>query len=77
MKQNCLIGQHIATGYPVEIVLNAKEMQLATVSGPYINRCWEYMCESLDSRGEPGKDLMQGNIELDYIVVEGEVKDFH
>jgi len=76
-RQNQLLGTHIATGYPIEITLNAKEMQLATVKGPYINRCWEYMCESLESRGEAGRDLIEGNIEIDYIVIEGEVNVFH
>ena len=75
--QNQLIGTHIATVYPIEITLNAKEMQLATVKGPYINRCWEYMCESLESRGEAGRDLIEGNIEIDYIVIEGELNVFH
>ena len=77
--QNGLRGTHIATGYPVDIPLNAKEMQLATVKGPYINECWDLMCASVLSRADHNTfvDHIEGNIDIDFIVINGVEKVFH
>jgi len=68
---NGLKGTHIATGYPVEIPLNGKQMQLATYSGPGMNDLWDDMCASVDSY-----DIID-QIEIDYIVINGVEKVFH
>jgi hypothetical protein len=73
---NGLIGEHIATGYPVEIPLNSKEMQLAMYNedGNIMNWCWEQMCDSVMHR--EGIEII-GAIDIDYIVINGEKKRFH
>ena len=43
---NGLIGTHIATNTPVEIPLNASEMQLFHAGG---NHQWFQLCESVKS----------------------------
>ena len=65
---NGLKGTHIATGIPVEINLNGKEMQLAMCMGDHINECWEMMNASVLSRGECG---VIGQVEVDAIVIHG------
>ena len=71
---NGLKGTHIATGYPVEIPLNGKEMQLAMDTGPYMNESWDMMCDSVVARGDY---RINGEIEIDFIVVGGNQKVFH
>ena len=71
---NGLKGTHIATGYPVEIPLNGKEMQLAMDTGPHMNDLWDLMCESVVARGDY---IIQGEIEIDFIVVGGKPVVFH
>ncbi len=63
-----LRGTHIATGYPVDIPLNGKQMQLATNKGPYQNMLWDMMCDSIVANGyiDP-----RGNVDIDYIVLRG------
>ena len=71
---NGLKGTHIATGYPVEIPLNGKEMQLAMDTGPYMNESWVMTCDSVVARGDY---RINGEIEIDFIVVGGKAKVFH
>ena len=70
---NGLKGIHIASGIPVEIPLSGKEMQLA-MSKVDVNQCWDDMCSSVLSRG--GEDII-GQIEIDFIVINGVDKVFH
>ena len=70
---NGLKGVHIASGIPVEIPLNSKEMQLA-MSMVDMNQCWDDMCASVLSRG--GEDII-GQIEIDFIVIGGVDRVFH
>ena len=71
---NGLKGTHIATGYPEEIRLNGIEMQLAMDTGPHMNDLWDLMCESVVARGDY---RINGEIEIDFIVVDGIEKVFH
>lgn len=68
---NGLIGTHLATGYPVTIHLNYKEMQLAMETN---ETAWEMMNDAVLER--TGTEII-GQIELDYIVVNGVKKTFH
>lgn len=70
---NGLKGVHLATGQEVEIPLNSKEMQLAMVKENE-DVCWEYMCTSVLSR--TGIQI-NGQIQLDYIYVNGVPREFH
>ena len=70
---NGLKGIHIASGIPVQIPLNSKEMQLA-MSKVHENDCWDMMCASVLSRG--GEDII-GQVEIDFIVINGVDKVFH
>lgn len=70
---NGLKGVHLATGQEVEIPLNSKEMQLAMVKENE-DVCWEYMCTSVLSR--TGIQII-GQIQLDYIYVNGVPREFH
>ena len=71
---NGLKGVHIASGIPVVIPLNSKEMQLAMDNGPLQNDSWEMLNASVVSRGEMN---IIGDIELDFIVIGGVEKVFH
>ena len=64
---------HIATGIPTTITLNQKEMQLATAK-TNINECWDLMCKSVFDREGV---WIEGDYEVDAIVVNGKVKAFH
>lgn len=71
--KNGLIGTHIATGIPVELNLNAKEMQLA-MTKENINECWELMNNAVFKR--TGVKVI-GEVEIEHIVVDGVKKVFH
>jgi len=71
--KNGLRGVHIATGYPVVILLNYKEMQLA-LDNTHPNESWDLMCEAVKARN--GTEI-QGQIEIDYIYVQGVRHNFH
>ena len=64
---------HLATGIPKTITLNQKEMQLATVKTD-INECWDLMCRSVFEREGV---WIEGDYEVDAIIVNGTTKDFH
>ena len=63
-----LRGTHIATGYPVDIPLNGKQIQLAMDKGPHMNDLWDDMCDSIVANGyiDP-RDQM----DIDFIVLRG------
>ena len=71
---NGLKGVHIASGHPVEIPLNSKEMQLALDEGLQMNDSWELMNASVVSRGEMN---IIGDIDVEEIVIGGVAKVFH
>ena len=71
---NGLKGVHIASGIPVEIPLNSKEMQLAMDNGPLQNDSWEMLNASVVSRGEMN---IIGDIDIESIVIGGVAKIFH
>ena len=70
---NGLVMTHLATGIPKTITLNAKEIQLAT-SKTDIDKCWLYMCKSVQHRLGV---WIEGDYEVDAIIVNGTTKDFH
>ena len=78
MKNRIICGlhlTHIATGYPTTLTLNQKEMQLATdKNSTTLNESWALMCSSVFER--EGIQI-EGNYEVDEIVVNGKVKAFH
>ena len=72
---NGLIGVHIATDIPVDIPLNTKQMQLAMDANPMtMNKSWDMVCDICVANGfiDP-----RGNIDIDFIVVNGVKKRFH
>ena len=71
---NGLRGTHIATGYPIDIPLNGKQMQLAMDKGPHMNDLWDMLCDSIVANGDIDP---RGNIDIDFIVVNGIDKVFH
>jgi hypothetical protein len=71
---NMLIGVHLATSYPVNIQLTKQEMDLATMTGPDMNIHWNSMCALVYRR--TGQRI-QGQIQLDFIVVNGIKSIFH
>ncbi len=71
---NGLKGVHIASGIPVEIPLNSKEMQLAMDKGPLQNDSWEMLNASVVSRGEMN---IIGDIDIESLVIGGGAKGFH
>ena len=66
--------EHIASGYPEEIALNSKEMQLALDNGPNVNKSWELLCESVKHR--LGINI-EGEYFLEEIVVGGKAGPLH
>ena len=77
---NGLRGTHLATGLPVVIPMNYKELQLALgsigteeVQGN-VNASWELMCDAVLQR--TGTEII-GQIEIDYIVVDGVKRTTH
>ena len=73
MLVNGLKGVDLRTGLRVEIALNYKEMQLAMATNN-IDTAWEMMNDAVLER--TGMEII-GQIEIDYIVVEGTKKVFH
>ena len=71
MMKNGLIGTHIATNTPVEIELNASEMQLFHAGG---NHQWFQLCESVKAR--TGIEIID-QIQLDFQVINGNKSKFH
>jgi len=67
---------HIATGIIEEVALNGKEMQLA-MDKTNVNDSWAMMCDSVEHRTEGAVAIMDGNWELEYLVLGGEKKVLH
>jgi len=72
--KNGLIGTHIATGIPMEIPLNYKEMQLGLYKDVTGEEKWDTMCDMVLER--TGITII-GEMEIDYMVVEGVKHVFH
>ena len=71
---NGIIGTHLATNQPVELELTPQEMELGlykTVTG---EEKWNTMCELVLER--TGIEII-GQIEIDYMVVDGTKHVFH
>jgi len=71
---NCLVGEHIATGYPVTIQLTNQEITLGTLTQGDINSAWESMCALVHRR--TGQKII-GEIQIEYLVVNGNKRKFH
>lgn len=71
---NGLRLEHIASGYPEEIALNSKEMQLALDNGPNSNKSWDLLCDSVNHR--LGIEIID-NYFLEEIVVGGIARPLH
>ncbi len=69
--KNGLIGVHIASGQEVEIPLSAREMQLVHAGG---NHQWNQMCESVFKRSFIE---IIGQIQIDFLVINGNKRVFH
>ena len=74
IMKNGIKCTHLATGYPVEIPLNYKEMQLATDKSDMSNDSWDIMCDAVLER--TGIEII-GQMELDQIVINGIDKPLH
>ena len=71
---NGIIGTHLATGQEVELPLNGKEMQLALDKGAELNESWTLMNRMVRARGEIS---IIGEVEVDFLVVNGVKRRFH
>ena len=71
MIDNGLLGVHLATSQEVEIPLSAREMQLVHAGG---NHQWTVMCENVESRTGI---VIRGQIQIEYLVVNGHKSVFH
>jgi hypothetical protein len=73
--KNGITLTHLATSYPIELPLNGKEMQLAMDKNPAtIDKSWSLMCESVYSREGI---MIEGNYELETLVVNGSPRPLH
>lgn len=73
--KNGIIGTHLATGMPVELTLNYKEMQLAMdKNAETINKSWDLLNDAVLER--TGNEII-GELDIYYIVVDGVKKVFH
>ena len=66
-----LEGLHLATSQPVEIVLTPTESRLAQGK---TNEEWNALCESIERRTGM---VIQGQIQIDYLTVNGNRRVFH
>jgi len=64
---------HIATGYPEQIDLNAKEMQLA-MDKTNVNKSWYMLVQSVYARLGV---WIEGNYELEKLIVNGKESPLH
>ena len=72
---NGLQMTHIATGYPETIALNAVEMKFLFDKDPStLNDSWELLCESVYDRLGI---RIQGEFEVDNILIDGTLLTFH
>ena len=68
---NLLEGIHLATNQPVEIVLTADESKLAQGK---TNEEWNALCVSIEMRTG---HIIQGQIQVDYLIIDGIKRAFH
>ena len=71
--ENGITLTQIATGYPEQIELNTLEMQLAT-DNTNINESWQKLVESVYARLGI---WIEGNYELETIIVNGKERPLH
>jgi len=71
---NGIIGTHLTTGQEVELPLNGKEMQLALDKSDKLNESWTLMNRMVRARGEIA---IIGEVEVDFLVVNGVKRRFH
>lgn len=74
MITNGLQGIHLATNQPIEIDLNEQEMSDALYKSVTGEEKWELMCASVYKR--LGIEII-GQIQIDYMVVDGIKRVFH
>jgi len=72
--KNGIIGTHLATGQEVMLPLNGKEMQLALDKSDKLNESWSLMNCMVRARGEIS---IIGEVEVDFLVVNGKPRRFH
>ena len=70
---NKILGTHLATGYSVEITLTNQEMILAT-SKDNIDSNWTSFCDLVARRTG---QIIEGEISIEGLVVNGNLRDFH
>ena len=68
---NLLEGIHLATNQPVEIVLTSAESELAQGK---TNEEWNALCVSIEMRTG---HIIQGQIQVDYLIIDGIKRAFH
>jgi hypothetical protein len=68
---NILEGIHLATNQPVEIVLTPTESRLAQGK---TNEEWNALCVSIEMRTG---HIIQGQIQIDYLIIDGIKRAFH
>ena len=71
---NGIIGTHLATNTPVEIELTTEEMELGLYKSVNGEEKWDTMCSLVLER--TGIEII-GQIEIDYMVVDGYKHVFH
>jgi len=71
---NGIIGTHLATNTPVEIELTTEEMELGLYKSVTGEEKWDTMCDMVLER--TGIEII-GQIEIDYMVVDGNKRVFH
>ena len=72
---NGLKMTHLATGYPETIALNAVEMKFLFDKNPStLNDSWDLLCESVYDRLGI---RIQGEFEVDNILIDGTSLEFH
>lgn len=69
--ENTLEGIHIATSIPFFVRLTRQEALLAQGK---TNEDWNAMCKLIASRTG---SVIQGNIQIDYLTINGNKREFH
>lgn len=69
--ENTLEGIHLATSYPFFVRLTRQEAILAQGS---TNEDWNAMCTLIASRTG---HVIQGQIQIDYLTINGNKREFH
>lgn len=72
--QNGLIGRNVFDGSHMVVPLNDIQMNQATDRSEFMNVLWSEMCASVLRDGGP---LIEGHMNIHYIIINGVAKDFH